>query len=83
MKLYINGKQAKGNCFAYDGCHKIYICEDNKDIRDSQELGYSIYSISLIKDCYDNSCDLRFISNWKLTTTYVGQFKQVNFEWER
>lgn len=81
MKLYINNKLVKGNCFAYDGCHKIYICEDDDDIRNSQELGYLVYPINLIEDYYNNSCGLRFISNWKLTETYVEQCKQADFKW--
>lgn len=29
--MKINGKEVLGTKFAYDGCHRIYIIEDDKD----------------------------------------------------
>lgn len=43
---------------------------------------YKIYIIDL-EDIYNNSCPLRFISNWKLDKKYVKQFEEnVRFEYE-
>ena len=30
----------QGIGFVYDGCHKIYVCEDNEDFEDAQTMGY-------------------------------------------
>jgi hypothetical protein len=87
-KMYVNGKEIKGNMFVYDGCHKIYIIEDYEDLRNCQECwgelvnGRDLFDISLLKDCYENSCDLRFISNWKLDIQYVRQFENAEFRYE-
>ena len=62
--------------FAYDNCHKIYILEDDTDIMQARELGYSILPITLLETTYNNSCSLRFISNWKLSERYVEQFAE-------
>lgn len=82
MKIKINEKEVKGNCFAFDGCHKMYIIEDKKDEEDARECGYVILDIGMLEDVYRRSCDLKFIHNWKLTTTYVAQFEQVTFIYE-
>lgn len=78
--LKINGKEVLGKEFAYDGCHKIYILEDNNDKNKALELGYKVYPIEDIKSAYNNSCELRFISNWKLNKDYVKQFEKATFE---
>mgnify|MGYP003292173738 CR=1 FL=1 len=79
--MKINGTEIKGNKFAYDNCHKIYIIEDNEDIEQANEYGYKIYDIKDLESAYENSCDLRFISNWKLDKSYVEQFEEnVIFE---
>lgn len=66
--------------FAYDGCHKIYIIEDKEDREQAKEFGYSFYPISNLQCAYENSCELKFINNWKLDKTYVGQFENATFE---
>ena len=33
------------NKIAYDGCHKIYICEDDEDLKEAKEIGYQIHNI--------------------------------------
>lgn len=87
-KMYVNGEEIKGNMFVYDGCHKIYIIEDYEDLASCQECwgelvnGRDLFDISLLEDCYNNSCSLRFISNWKLDKRYVKQFEEnVRFEY--
>ena len=87
-KMYVNGKEIKGKMFVYDGCHKIYIIEDYEDLINCQEYwgelveGVDLFDISLLKDCYENCCPLRFISNWKLDIEYVKQFENAEFEWK-
>lgn len=80
--MKINGREVKGKLFAFDGCHKIYIIEDEDDYEKADELGYNIYDIEDIEEAYNNSCELRFISNWKLTDYYVKQFEEAVFEEE-
>ena len=40
--MRINGKQVIGDYYAYDNCHKIYIIEDEDDMKQAKEYGYSI-----------------------------------------
>lgn len=80
--MKINGREVKGKLFAFDGCHKIYIIEDEDDYEKADELGYNIYDIEDIEEAYNNSCELRFISNWKLNKDYVKQFEEAVFEEE-
>lgn len=81
--IKINGTKIKTNgFFAYDNCHKIYIIEDSKDTKEAKEIGYDIYSIEDLQNAYENSCPLRFISNWKLDKQYIKQFEEnVVFEY--
>lgn len=60
-------------CFAFDGCHKIYIMETIEDIMDFTAYGYDIYPIEKLKETWKNSCPLRFIDNGKLNKIYVPQ----------
>lgn len=61
-------------CFAYDGCHKIYIMENIEDIMLLTALGYDIYPIEKIKETWKNSCPLRFIESGNLKKRYIPQF---------
>lgn len=81
--MTVNGIKIIGNSFAYDGCHKIYICEDEDDVNEALSHGYSILPISKLENAWVRSCPLRFIHNWKLTRNYVSQFEEnVIFEKE-
>lgn len=82
MKLKINGKEIKGNQFAYDNCHKIYVIENEEDKEKALSYGYTIYDIEDIESAYNESCDLRFIRNWNLDISYVRQCESAKFEWE-
>ncbi|NBW21396.1 MAG: hypothetical protein EBR82_76905, partial [Caulobacteraceae bacterium] len=66
--------------FAYEGCHKIYLIENQNDFEDARSSGYSIYPICQLEQTYEDSCDLRFISNWGLSKQYVRQFQPAIFE---
>ena len=67
--------------------HKIYVIEDNNDLIDCIEKwgtlvnGTDLFDITEIERIYDNSCSLRFISNWKLDIQYASQFEDATFEW--
>ena len=78
--MKINNVEVVGNKFAYEGCHKIYIIEDTEDEHEAIDCGYEILDISELVDTYRNSCELRFVRNWKLNKLYVGQFENAVFE---
>ena len=87
--MYVNGQKINGDKFVWDRCYKIYIIEDEDDMRDCQELwgqlhwGEDIFDIIDLENVYNNSCPLRFISNWKLDKKYVKQFEEnVRFEYK-
>lgn len=44
--MKINNVEVIGNRFAYDGCHKIYVIENQEDEQKSRECGYEILDIS-------------------------------------
>ena len=77
--MKVNGKRIYGDAFAYDGCHKIYILEDANDVAEAEFYEYKVMYIEGLKDVFENSCPLRFISNWKLTTHYVVQWENAVF----
>lgn len=78
--MKINNVEVIGNRFAYDGCHKIYVIENQEDERKSRECGYEILDISQLIKTYKDSCEFRFIRNWKLDKLYVAQFENATFE---
>lgn len=77
--MEINGIKITGKNFAWDGCHKIYILANASQVRQARAMGYSIFKIKSIKDCYESSCSLKFISSWDLLTDYISQFEDANF----
>lgn len=74
--MKINGQEVSAKEFAYDGCHKIYLIENEQDRVMALEYEYDLYPISELSNKWYNSCDLRFINNWSLTKTYVEQFEE-------
>lgn len=68
----------KNKFFAYDGCHKIYLLDNESQKEEAENLGYSIYPIEKIEIVYNKSCELRFISTWDLDKV-VEQFQEVEF----
>ena len=69
----IDGTEYDCKCFAYDGCHKIYLCMTDDDVAEALEYGYELYDTEELADTYRQSCPLRFIDTWKLETI-VPQF---------
>ena len=80
--MKINGQEVEGVEFAFDTCHKIYVCETKDDREAAEDAEYEIHPIQSIKSVFNNSCPLRFISNWGLTKNYVGQSEHAVFEEE-
>lgn len=74
--------------FVWDGCHKIYIVEDEDDIQSVRETWHKdeiIFDLGELPRIWSKSCPLRFISNWKLDKDYVSQCSEAMFEfplWE-
>lgn len=78
--MKINNIPTNAKKFAFDGCHKIYLLESRKDETDARATGYSILPIAQLEDTYEDSCGLRFISNWALDKHFVDQFEDATFE---
>ncbi len=74
--MKVNGKVIKGIGFAFDGCHKIYIVANETDANEAKEMGYRIYPLDRLPYIWRDSCPLRFISSWDLSTQYVRQYEQ-------
>ena len=69
--------------FVFDNCHKIYLVEDMDDIESVKETWGEdtiFYNIDELPRIWEESCSLRFISNWKLDKRYVRQFCGAKFE---
>ena len=79
--MKINGIEVIGDKFAYDGCHKIYVCADKAQEDKAKDYGYDLYPIEELEDAYENSCDLRFIHQWDFKREYVPQFENAKFEY--
>jgi uncharacterized ParB-like nuclease family protein len=79
--IAINGITIKSNgYFAYDGCHKIYICETDEEMREAeQELGYEIFPLNQIEAKYKDSCCLKFIDPFNLIGEYCPQGEEAVF----
>lgn len=79
--MTINGKETNATHFAYDGCHKIYLLEDENDEREARSNEYEIRPIKQVEKVFHNSCGLQFINNWKLDKCFVSQFEAgVSFD---
>lgn len=65
--------------FAYEGCHKIYVLESEKDRLEAVEYDYEILDMDLLERTYRSSCSLKFVSNWSLDKRYIEQCEDVVF----
>ena len=70
ITMKINQNEITADHFAYEGCHKIYLIENQNDFEDARSSGYGIYPIRQLEQTYEDSCDLRFISNWGLSISW-------------
>ena len=83
MEKYINDIEVTAATFAWDGCHKIYLCNDDADVERMRDCGYEdgdFYPIENLPEIWSNSCDLRFIDSADTETAYVKQFEDACFE---
>ena len=48
--------------FGYDGCHKIYVAENQEEIKMLKGYGYEICPMLDLERTFADSCYLRFIS---------------------
>ena len=82
--MKINGKEVTAEKFAYEGCHKIYVIDTPEEEAQALKYGYNIYPIEEIREAYEGSCSLKFISNWPMNdddfVSYVAQFEKATFE---
>lgn len=67
----INNVEINAKSFAWDGCHKLYILNDQKAEKEAKELGYNIYAIDSLLSAFVYSCPLRYIHEWG------GNFKTI------
>jgi hypothetical protein len=77
--MKINGMPVMGLMFAFDGCHKIYVCESDEEAQQARDMGYELHPIKELERVFSSSCNLRFISNLKLDKHYVRQFQRARF----
>lgn len=80
--MLINGIPANQKLFACDNDYKIYLLDDIDDVAEAIKLGYQIKNIELLERVYEESCELRFISNWKLSISYATQYEKAIFIYE-
>lgn len=80
MALTINGTVITAIGFAFDGCHKIYLLENESDCEKMLGYGYNLYLIEGLPQAWADSCPLRFIESADLTKTYVKQFEPAFFK---
>ena len=52
--------------FAWDECHKIYLLENDQQVKEALEMEYTILPINKLKTAYKKSCGLKFINYWDL-----------------
>lgn len=54
--------EAKG--MYWDGCHKIYLAMDDKQVAQQEDYGYEYHrpNLALLKEWFEQSCFLRFIT---------------------
>lgn len=73
----INGRTSAATQFAWDGCHKIYLVENEVGLRNVD--GYDLYPIARLAKAWGDSCGLRFISPADLDSPdYVKQFEDAD-----
>ena len=69
----INTSRVWADEFAWDGCHKIYIVTDQASRDELDGYGYNFFPIDELKETWDESCGLRFISDASLNQDYIPQ----------
>ena len=78
IDMKVNDYEITQKFFAYDGCHKIYLIDD-EDLVAAEKTDYQIVPIEYLPNVWRASCELRFIRTWKLESI-VGQYEDAVFE---
>lgn len=75
IETYNKTTAIDGCAIAYDGCHKIYICQTEAEADDAEQSGYDIYDFNAdeLRALWLDSCDLRFIRTWASLESIVPQ----------
>lgn len=71
--------------FFFDGCHKIYLIEDDNDKQDFFKMDWKqddIYPIIQLPDKFWHSCPLRFINTCKLKQIVPQCRQRVKFTFD-
>jgi hypothetical protein len=80
-QMKINSKEITAKYFAYDGCHKIYLINNEEEMEDCLGNDYKVYPIDKLQEKFEKSCGLRFISHWNLEEEdLVKQFEIAKFQ---
>ena len=66
-----NRKIIKGNCFVWDGCHKIYVLQTPEEVQEASNDGFIIHPIKDLPEIYRRSCSLRCMSYWDVAKPYI------------
>lgn len=66
--------------FAFDGCHKIYLIENEDNLKNAIDGGYNTYPIEDLQEKFEHSCGLKFINTWDLETIVPQFAENVEFE---
>jgi hypothetical protein len=80
--MKISNRRIKATHYFFDGCHKIYLIEDDQDKQNFFNMGWTeldIYPINTIIDTYECACPLKFIQTCKLKTIVPQAVSQVTF----
>ncbi len=80
MGYSVNGIEITAAEFGFDGCHKIYLIENDEERDELRELEYEILPIAMLPQVWADSCPLRFILSADLETSYVRQGEPAFFE---
>lgn len=78
--MKINGIKIHQKKFAYDGCHKIYLLENEEEEKEALKYKFEIYNVEELEEKFNQSCPLRMISTWDLEKGIVKQFEKAIFE---
>lgn len=73
---------------AWDGCHKLYFLQDDERMAQAKYFGYDIYPSTELRELFEQSCSLRFVSRWGYDNDdfehewNISQFEQEEMEEE-
>ena len=66
---------------AWDGCHKIYMLQEEQAETEARDMGYTVFAASELPEIWDSSCSLRFVNRWALAEESIEGFRhELNIE---